>query len=60
VAAVALIVAVCIELSIETLIEWQSSLIAVISLVAVFGIKKVSPIYIVAGGAVLGYILSLL
>ncbi len=60
VAAVALIVAVCIELSIETLTEWQSTLIAVISLACVFGFKKVSPVYIVAGGAVLGFLLSLI
>jgi len=59
VAAVGLIIAVCIELSIETLTEWQSTLIAVISLAVVFGFKKVSPAYIVVGGAVLGFLLSL-
>lgn len=60
VAAVALIVAVCIEMAKETLTDWRTIVIAVASLVVVFGFKKLNSAYTVLGGAVLGYLLSLI
>lgn len=60
VAAVALIVVVCIEMAKDTFIDWRTILIAIASLITVFGFKKVNSAFIVLGGALLGYVLSLL
>jgi chromate transporter len=58
VGAVALIMAVCIEMGKETLTDWRTSLITLLSLVIVFAFKKVNSAYIVLGGGVLGYLLT--
>ena len=60
VAAVALIIAVCIEMSKDTLTDWRTILIAIISLIGVFIFKKINSAFIVFGGAILGYILKLI
>jgi len=58
VAAVALIIAVCIQMAKETLIDWRTIFITIVSLVIVFVFKKMNSAFIVLGGAVTGYILS--
>jgi len=58
VAAVALIIAVCVEMAKDTLTDWRTILIAVISLVIVFVFKKTNSAFIVLGGAILGYLLT--
>ncbi len=58
VAAVALILAVCIEMGIETLTDWRAILIALTSLLTVFYFKKLNSAFIVMGGAFLGYVLT--
>lgn len=58
IAAVAVIIAVCIEMGKDTLTDWRSIFIALASLVAVFTLKKVNSAFIVVGGAALGYLLS--
>lgn len=70
VAAVALIVGVCIKMSKESILTaslsngheviWQSVLIALLSLVVVFFFKKTNSAFIVVGGALLGYLLYLI
>jgi len=60
VAAVALIAAVCIDMSKETLTDWRTVIIAVISFVLVYFVKKMNSAYIVIVGAVLGYLLYLI
>jgi len=60
VAAVALIIAVCIDISKDTLTDWRTILIAVISLIGVFVFKKVNSAFIVFGGAIIGYLLNLI
>lgn len=60
IAAVAVIVAVTIEMGKETLTDWRSMLIAVLSIIAVFVFKNVNAAFIVIGGALLGYLLTLL
>jgi chromate transporter len=60
VAAVALIFAVCIEMAKDTLTDWRAIVIAVASLVVVFVFKKLNSAFIVLGGALVGYILSLI
>lgn len=60
VAAVALIIAVCIDMSKDTLTDWRTILIAVISLIGVFVFKKINSAFIVFGGAIIGYLLTLI
>ncbi|WP_412984758.1 chromate efflux transporter [Pontimicrobium sp. IMCC45349] len=60
VAAVALIAAVCIDMAKETIIDWRTSLIAIISLIIVFVFKKLNSAFIVLGSAFLGYLLYLI
>jgi len=60
VAAVAVILAVCIEMGIEVLTNWRTILIAVISMIFVFYFKKVNSAFIVLGGSILGYFLFLI
>lgn len=60
VAAVALILAVCIEMGKDTITNWRTSLIAMISLVLVFYFKKFNSAFIVLLGAILGYVLNLI
>ena len=56
VAAVAVMLAVLVTMSSATLINWQSILIAIVSILFVFGPKKVSVIWVIIMGAVLGYL----
>ena len=60
VAAVALIIAVCIEMSKDSLTDWRTFVIVIVSLVLVFFLKKMNSAFIVLIGAVLGYFLSLI
>ena len=60
IAAVALIVAVCIKMGQETLIDWRTIVIAVVSLIIVFGFKKLNSAFIVLGGAIGGFLLTLI
>ena len=59
VAAVALILAVCIQMGKDTLTDWRTILIGSLSLIIVFYYKKLNSAFIVFGGAVGGYILTL-
>ncbi|MGK0390763.1 MAG: chromate transporter [Maribacter sp.] len=58
VAAVALILAVCIEMGKDTLTDWRTILIALASLIIVFSFKKMNSAFIVLGGGVFGYLLT--
>jgi chromate transporter len=58
VTAVALIIAVCIEMAKDTLTDWRTILIAVISILVVFVFKKINSAYIVLCGALFGYVLT--
>ena len=58
VAAVALIIAVCIEMAQDTITDWRTILITVVSLLVVFVFKKVNSAFIVIGSALLGYLLT--
>lgn len=60
VAAVALILAVCIEMGRDTIQDWRAILIAVSSLGVTLTFKKLNTAFVVLGGAVSGYILSLI
>jgi len=60
VASVAIIVSVCFAMSIDTIIDWRTISIAVISLALTFGYKTMNSALIVLGGSMLGYLLSLI
>ena len=58
VAAVALIIAVCIQMGRDTLTDWRSLVIAISSLIIVFSFKNVNSAFIVLGGALIGFLLT--
>ena len=58
VAAVAIMLAVLITMSKQTLVDWQATLIAVVSVVLIFKFKKVSVMWVLIIGAILGYVLA--
>ena len=57
IAAVAVIIAVCVEMGKDTLTDWRTILIGILSLIVVFGMKKLNSAFIVLGGSLLGYLL---
>ncbi len=59
-AAVAVMVSVLINMSLEFTNDWKSMVIAAISIAVVFLFKKVSSIWLVIGGSILGYALQLI
>ena len=58
VAAVAIMLAVLVTMSQQTLVDWQATLIAVVSVALIFGFKKVSVMWVLIIGAILGYALA--
>lgn len=60
VASVAIIVAVCIAMGKETITDWKTIFIAVLSIVIAFGYKKINSAFVVLGGSLLGYLLTLI
>ncbi len=58
VAAVAVILSVCVEIAQNSLQEWRSILLSVISIIAVFRFKKLNSAYVVLGGSLGGYLLT--
>ena len=59
VAAVAVMVVVTIMLAKEVLIDWRAVLIVALSSYLFFFVKKISVVWLVLGGAVLGWFLSM-
>lgn len=57
VASVAIIGAVCLTMGKETITDWRTIIIAVISAFVVFKFKKANSALIVLGGALIGYVL---
>ena len=60
VASVAIIIAVCFEMGKETITDWQTILIAVLSIVIAFGYKKLNSAFVVLGGSLIGYLLTII
>ena len=58
VVAVAIMLAVLITMSKQTLVDWQAAFIAVFSGVLIFKFKKVSVMWVLVIGAILGYVLG--
>jgi len=57
IASVAIIIAVCLTMGTETIIDWKTISIALISAVVVFKFKTINSAFIVLGGAILGFLL---
>ena len=60
IAAVAVMAGVLLEMAKISLVNWQGITIAVISFALIFGFKKVSSMWIVLGGSLLGFLFSLM
>lgn len=60
IAAVAVMLAVLIKMAAETLTDWRPWMILLLSVYYTFETKKSNPVITVAGGAVLGFLLSLI
>jgi chromate transporter len=58
--AVAIILAVCIEMGKDTIVDWKTTTIAFLSILVVFGFKKLNAAFIVIGASMLGFLLSLI
>jgi len=60
VASIAIIIAVCFAMGKDSITDWRTIAIALLSIVLSFGFKKVNSAFVVLGGSVLGYLLTLL
>ena len=60
VASIAIIISICLEMGIETIIDWRTILIALISIMVTFTYRKINSAFIVLGGSLIGYILNFL
>ncbi|TGD59248.1 chromate efflux transporter [Flavobacterium humi] len=60
VASIAIIVSICFEMGKETITDWRTILIALISIIITFKYKKINSAFIVLGGSLVGYILTLI
>jgi len=59
VASVAIIVAICFDMGKDTITDWRTILIAVLSIAIAFGYRKLNSAFVVLGGSLLGYLLTL-
>jgi chromate transporter len=60
VASVAIIVSVCFSMGKDTITDWRTIIIAVLSIILTFGYKKINSAFIVLGGSLLGFVLTLI
>jgi chromate transporter len=60
IAAVAVILSVCVEMSKLTITDWKTIVIAIAGFIATMFFKKLNSAWIILGGAILGYLLWLI
>lgn len=60
VASVAIIVSVCFSMGKDTITDWRTISIAVLSIIITFRFKKINSAFIVLGGSITGYLLTLI
>lgn len=60
IASVAIILAVAVEMGIESVRDWRTIVIAILSFVITFHFRKFNSAFVVIGGAILGFLLSLI
>ena len=59
VASLAIIAVICYQLGKETISDWRTVLIAILSLTVVFGFRRINSALVVIGGSGLGFLLTL-
>ena len=59
VASVAIIVAICFDMGRAAITDWRTILIAGLSILVAFGYKKLNSAFVVLGGSLAGYLLTL-
>ena len=57
IAAVAIMIAVLLEMGAQVLIEWQAIVITLLSFGITFGLKKVNVMWLILGSSLLGWLL---
>jgi chromate transporter len=60
VASIAIIISICLEMGKDTIIDWRTILIALLSITILFNYKKINSAFIVFGGSLVGYLLTLI
>ena len=60
VVSIAVISSVMVEIGKSTLLDWRTIVIAILSFIITFYFKKLNTAFIILGGAIFGYILSIL
>ena len=60
VASVAIIGVICFEMGKDTITDWRTILIAVLSIVLAIGYRKLNSALVVLGGSLMGYLLTLI
>ncbi|HEY3370792.1 MAG TPA: chromate efflux transporter [Prolixibacteraceae bacterium] len=60
VASVAIIIAICYVMGKESITDWRTMVIGILSIVLTFSFRKVNSALVVMGGAILGYLLSVI
>jgi len=60
VASVAIIVSVCYAMGKDSITDWRTIFISVLSIALTFGYKKINSVFIVLGGSLIGYLLTLI
>jgi len=58
-ASVAIILAVCVDIGKAAILDWKTTLIAIAGFVVCIVFKKINTAFIILGGAVAGYLLSM-
>lgn len=60
IASIAIIIAVCYTMGKDSINDWRTILIATASIVLTFGFRKINSAFIVLGGSIFGYLLTLI
>ncbi|MEO7044949.1 MAG: chromate transporter [Ferruginibacter sp.] len=60
VASVAIIISVCFSMGKDSITDWRTILIAVLSITLTFGFRKINSAFVVLGGSVIGYLLAMI
>ncbi len=58
-ASIAIILSVCVGMAKDSFQDWRTIVIAIASIITLFTFKKLNTAFIIAGGAILGYLLHL-
>jgi chromate transporter len=60
IASIAIIIAICYQMGKDTISDWRTIIVAVASLILTFGFRKINSAFIVLGGSLTGYMLTLI